>query len=155
MKTKSKMHSQGKHNRVATGSYENFPSTRKRKHPPPWLSEMIECNRDALATAAQTDRQTISDLSDHLRAKIALNNCFFPPSGAPRRAMSNPNSLGWAWQTIYENNFPQFNEDPERHFIRSAVSEVRETPFIPQLQCGESQHSPFPSLTTEVMGEAR
>ena len=51
---------------------------------------MIECNRDALATAAQTDRQTISDLATTFVRRSRLNNCFFPPSGASPQGYDQP-----------------------------------------------------------------
>lgn len=89
MKTQSKKPAQRGKNRVLTSTYTYMPSIMEDKSFPPWLDIMIECNRQALYAASKTSRECLSEYSNHLRAKIAIKNCFNPPSGTSR-PMINP-----------------------------------------------------------------
>ena len=82
MNTQSKKPCQRGRNRIITTSVKSPPSAMEGNCITPWLNIMIESNRHALHSASRTSREYLSDLSNHLRARIALNNCFYPPSGA-------------------------------------------------------------------------
>ncbi|MFL2938622.1 MAG: hypothetical protein ACJZ7A_05940 [Opitutales bacterium] len=81
MNTQSKKPSQRGRNRITTNSRERPPSAMEGKSHSSWLDMMIASNRHALHSASRTSREHLSDLSNHLRARIALNNCFYSPSG--------------------------------------------------------------------------
>ena len=78
MKTQSKHSNPRTVNRMDTGGRKDLPTVMNRNHHPPVIAQVIECNRQAVQTVAMTKKVELCEWSEQMRARIALNHCFYP-----------------------------------------------------------------------------
>jgi hypothetical protein len=78
MKTQSKHSNPRTVNWMDTGDRKDLPPATEQNHHPPVIARVIECNRQAAHTVIMTKKGELSRWSEQLRARIALNHCFYP-----------------------------------------------------------------------------
>ena len=78
MKTQSKHSNPRTVNWMDSGGRKDLLFATERNHHPPVIARVIECNRQAAHSLVMTKKGELSRWSEQLRAKIALNHCFYP-----------------------------------------------------------------------------